>query len=159
MKEQKLKGILIVPVLIALAFFLTACSQKEQATEEKPIADQVGSTILTTEKIVFTKADPGPWSGKEGGHVPIISYKKTETGLSVNVSVSHEMNSETPHYIEWIRLFNGKGDLVGEKDFEAEDEKAMAVFILETVPDALKAYAKCNLHGIWMAEGDVTLDL
>jgi desulfoferrodoxin (superoxide reductase-like protein) len=68
------------------------------------------------------------------------------------------MNPEKPHYIMYIKLKDGEGNLLGEKEFQATDEKAEAVFELKTVPSKLVAYEKCNLHGLWMDGIDVTTE-
>ena len=80
------------------------------------------------------------------------AYEKIEAGLKVTVTVSHEMNPETPHYIMYIMLKDGEGNLLGEKEFEATYEKAEAVFEIESTPGKLIAYERCNLHGLWMDE-------
>jgi desulfoferrodoxin (superoxide reductase-like protein) len=84
--------------------------------------------------------------------------EKMETGLKVTVTVNHVMNPETPHYIMNIKLKDGEGQLLGEKEFQATDEKAEAIFELFTVPSKLMVYERCNLHGLWMDEVDVTTE-
>jgi len=81
-----------------------------------------------------------------------------EAGLKVTVTVSHEMNPEKPHYIMNIKLEDGEGQLLGEKELEATDEKAEAIFELTTLPSKLVAYERCNLHGLWMEAVDVTTE-
>ena len=117
-----------------------------------------GSTEQASEKAVekiFTRSDPGAWGGKEDSHVPQIAYEKAEAGLKVTVTVSHEMNPEKPHYIMKLMLKDGEDNLLGEKEFQATDEKAEAIFELTTVPSKLIAYERCNLHGLWMDEVDI----
>jgi len=104
---------------------------------------------------VYTREHPGAWGGKEDSHVPQIEYQKTESGMTVTVSVSHEMNPEKPHYIMWIQLKDGEDNLLGEKQFKADDVKAEAVFTLTDGPAKLVAYERCNLHGLWKDEVEV----
>jgi superoxide reductase len=147
-----------IGLLLALILLLpAACSRSQdnvpaQAEEALP---EAGADQAAAET-VFTKEDPGAYGGKEDSHVPIVSCTKAGSGLSVKVSVNHEMNAETPHYIMWIQLKDGAGNLLGEKRFQATDEKAEAVFELATAPDKLVAFEKCNLHGTWKEEVDVT---
>ena len=133
-----------------------ACGKAEEAppaaTERTPA--EVTPHPVSAE-VVFTKDDPGAYRGKEDSHVPQITYEKTETGLKVRVSVLHEMNAETPHYIMWIKLFDGENNLLGEKEFQAEDERAEAEFDLTATPSVLKAYEGCNLHGVWVNEIEI----
>ncbi len=135
----------VMILLVALLLLLPAACSRSQ---DEPAAQ--------TEEVVFTREDPGAYGGKEDSHVPNIAYEKTESGLRVTVSVSHEMNAEKPHYIMWIQLKDGEGNLLGEKQFQATDEKAEAVFELTTVPGKLVAFEKCSLHGLWKEEVEVT---
>ena len=149
MKTRIFVGVLAALVLVSL---LIGCAKKEQEAEkvEEPIT-------TPEEEVVFTRDDPGAWGGKEDSHIPLISYEKTEEGLKVTVTVSHEMNAEKPHYIMWVKLRDGEDNLLGEKEFQPTDEKAEAVFELTTVPAKLKAFEKCSLHGVWTDEVDVTI--
>lgn len=148
-------------LIMAVVFLSFACTKEkpaaenEAAAQDKPAETQEQST---DEDVIFTRADHGPWEGKEESHLPEISYEKTDTDLKVTVTVKHEMNPDTPHYIMWIKLEDGKGNQLGEKTFVATDEKAEAVFELTEIPQKLIAYEKCNLHGTWMDEKDVVLE-
>lgn len=144
--------------MAALIFLPTGCAKEEQVAEEEKTTELAEPAEEKAEEIVYTRSDPGAWGGKEDSHVPQIVYEKVETGVKVTVTVSHEMNSETPHYIMNIKLKNGDGQLLGEKEFQATDEKAEATFMLTTVPSKLIAYERCNLHGVWMDEVDVTTE-
>ena len=135
----------VMILLVALLLLLPAACSRSQ---NEPAAQ--------TEEAVFTREDPGAYGGKEDSHVPNVAYEKTESGLRVTVSVSHEMNAEKPHYIMWIQLKDGEGNLLGEKQFQATDEKAEAVFEFTTVPGKLVAFEKCSLHGLWKEEVEVT---
>jgi superoxide reductase len=89
-------------------------------------------------------------------HLPQITYEKTDTGLKVTVKVdNHPMDAQKPHYIMWIKLEDGSGTMLGEKDFMATDPEPVATFDLTSVPVSLKAYEQCNIHGIWMSEANV----
>ncbi len=158
MKNRLFLGIFIAVVLAALVMMTTGCvkeeeeAKEEKAVEEAQAAENTEPEAKEAEEVIFTRSDPGAWGGKEDSHVPQIAYAKIEAGLKVTVTVSHEMNPETPHYIMSIKLKDGEGNLLGEKEFQATDEKAEAIFELTTVPGKLVAYEKCNLHGIWMDE-------
>jgi len=153
MKSRIYVGLLAALAILVLLSLLTGCAKKEEMAKE----EQLEEPAATEDEVVFTRNDPGAWGGKEDTHVPQIVYEQTDTGLKVTVSVSHEMNAETPHYIMWIKLKDGEDNLLGEKEFQASDEKAEAVFDLTVVPSKLKAFQKCNLHGQWMDEVDVTI--
>jgi desulfoferrodoxin-like iron-binding protein len=152
MKNRLFLGVLILIILAALVMMPTGCTKEEQVAEKEQAADEAEPESGETEEVIFTRSDPGAWGGKEDSHVPMIAYEKTDTGLKVTVAVSHEMNAETPHYIMLIKLKDGEGNLLGEKEFQATDEKAEAIFEVPTIPSKLVAYEKCNLHGVWMDE-------
>ncbi|MCJ7681329.1 MAG: hypothetical protein MUP70_11425 [Candidatus Aminicenantes bacterium] len=143
--------ILILGILIAFALLIpTACSKGEKLQEEQAAAVETAQAVQPSETDVYTRDDPGAYGGKEDSHVPQVEYVRSNGGIEVTVRVQHEMNPDKPHYIMWIRLFDETGNLLGEKEFQATDEKAEAVFFLDSVPSQLKAYELCNLHGIWM---------
>jgi superoxide reductase len=101
----------------------------------------------------YTKENPGPWAGKEGAHVPQITYEKAGSGLKVTVRIdNHPMDPQAPHYIMSIMLKDGLGTTLGEKTFVATDPEPVATFELMSIPEKLVAYEHCNLHGIWMSE-------
>jgi superoxide reductase len=101
---------------------------------------------------VYTAADPGPWAGKEAAHVPQIVVAKTETGWDVTVTVKHVMIAQPQHFIQWIRLQDGDGAVLGRKEFTPADAKPEAVFALKTLPAKLAAFEHCNIHGLWKSE-------
>jgi superoxide reductase len=157
MKYRGYRSPSLILFTILIVLFPLGCTRsrnqpaaQDEAAVQEAEADQAEST-----EAVYTRDDPGAYGGKEDSHVPVVAYEKTETGIKVTVRVSHEMNSEKPHFIEWIRLKDGADNLLAEKGFQATDEKAEAVFELTIVPDKLVAYEKCNLHGIWKEEIDI----
>lgn len=158
MKNRLLLGGFIVIVFAALIMLPTGCAKEEKVAEEEQAAETTEPESEKAEEIVFTRSDPGAWGGKEDSHVPQIVYERMDTGLKVTVTVSHEMNAEKPHYIMNIMLKDGADNLLGEKEFQATDEKAEAIFELTSVPSKLIAYERCNLHGLWMDEVDVTTE-
>jgi desulfoferrodoxin (superoxide reductase-like protein) len=141
-----------VLILAALIVIPTGCAKEEKIVGEEQTAEKEEPASAEAEEKIFTRSDPGAWGGKEDSHIPQIVYEKVEAGLKVTVTVSHEMNPEKPHYIMLIKLKDGEGNLLGEKEFQAADEKAEAIFELSTLPGKLVAYEKCNLHGVWMDE-------
>ena len=158
MKNRLFLGAFILMIFAALIVLPTACAKEEKVVEEEQAAEKTEPASEEAKETIFTRSDPGAWGGKEDSHVPQIVYEKIEAGLKVTVTVSHEMNPEKPHYIMNIKLKDGSGKLLGEKEFQAADEKAEVIFELTTVPGKLVAYERCNLHGLWMDEIDVTTE-
>ena len=78
-------------------------------------------------------------------HVPEVSVDKNIVTVMVG-SVEHPMTEM--HYIEWIILETSHGSY--KYNFKPND-KPEAKFILRDDEVFIKAYAYCNLHGLWMA--------
>lgn len=155
MSKRAFFGIFTILLFAALVLFPTGCAKKEETVQEKPEMTQAEPDDTKPEAVVFTRDDPGPWAGKEDVHLPQIAFEKTDAGLRVTVAVGHEMNAEKPHYIMWIKLLDGEDNIIGEKSFQAVDMKAEAIFEIQTTPALLKAYALCNLHGLWFEKEEV----
>ena len=152
------KRIVLFTLAVGLAIFPLSCTKAEKAEEMQNTALEEAvepAEEAVPEEVIFTAEDPGPWAGKEEVHVPKIIYVRDDAGLRVTVTIAHEMDPEKPHYIEWIKLFDSDGTLLGETGFKPEDEKSEAVFMLTEIPARLVALEKCNLHGTWKAEVEV----
>lgn len=76
-------------------------------------------------------------------HVPVVQKNGNLVEVSVG-SVAHPM--EEKHYIEWISLETKEANLM--KALKPGDEPK-AVFALTDGDDVVRAYAYCNLHGLW----------
>lgn len=76
-------------------------------------------------------------------HVPVV--QKNGNLVEVNVgSVTHPM--EEKHYIEWIALETKNANQL--KSLNPGDAPK-AVFALTDGDEVVRAYAYCNLHGLW----------
>ena len=108
----------------------------------------------------YTATFFGPWNEAVAAkHLPEVTFEKAGTGVAVRVQVdNHVMDAQKPHYIMWIRLEDGKGLPLGEKTFQATDPSpAVAVFELPKAPARVKAFERCNVHGIWLTEKAVEI--
>ena len=76
-------------------------------------------------------------------HVPVVKKNGNLVEVSVG-SVTHPM--EEKHYIEWIALETKSTTIL--KSLKPGDEPK-AVFALTDGDDVVRAYAYCNLHGLW----------
>jgi len=149
---MKKSGLILAAVLLfAGAFFLAHTAYGKAAPT------QAQTKPAQVQQKPYTRDDPGPWADKVKAHAPEVTYEKAGTGLKVTVRVNHPMDPKTPHYIMEIRLEDGSGASLGKKEFVATDPAPpTATFELKTVPGKLKAYERCNLHGLWLNEVDVT---
>lgn len=115
-----------------------------------------GQTCSYPKGIVYTKQNPGKWSGKTGGHVPKVKVE----GSKVTVTTTHGMSEA--HYIVRHTLVSKCGKVLGEKTFSPSDAVAKSVFDLPDTSskyawDTTKLYATsfCNKHDLWVAEFEV----
>jgi desulfoferrodoxin-like iron-binding protein len=115
------------------------------------------TTVQNPQGTPYSKDFFGPWNaGVAKTHLPQITCEKAGDGLKVTVKVDdHPMNSTMPHYIMWIRIEDGKGNMLGRKDFVATDPAPIATFDLAAAPEKIVAFERCNIHGVWMSEADV----
>ena len=155
LRAYRISIVILAALLVVLLPSACSRSQDQPSPEgEEPAAQETDLGQSQDAEVIYTRDDPGAYGGKEDSHVPVITFEKSESGLTVAVSVNHEMNTEKPHFIEWIQLKDGRGRLLGERRFQAEENRAEAVFELTRIPDLLVAFEKCNIHGIWKEEID-----
>jgi|WetSurMetagenome_2_1015567.scaffolds.fasta_scaffold229588_2 desulfoferrodoxin-like iron-binding protein len=108
----------------------------------------------------YTMTSFGPWNAAVAKtHVPMVKFEKTNMGFKVTVQVdNHPMDPQKPHWIEWIRIDDAKGNRLAEKAFKPTDPSpAVAEFELPAIYDSLKVLEHCNIHGTWLNEAAVGL--
>lgn len=89
---------------------------------------------------------PGTTDAAVEKHVPVVSV----TGSMVTVTVGEVIHPmEEKHFIEWIALETDKGF---QMKYLKPDEKPEAVFALCDGETVKKAYAYCNIHGLWASK-------
>lgn len=76
-------------------------------------------------------------------HVPVVTKKCKQVKVDVG-SVVHPMSEE--HFIEWVAIETAQGYQV--KYLKAGDLPVCS-FSLADGDEFVKAYAYCNLHGLW----------
>jgi superoxide reductase len=97
----------------------------------------------------MTLLTPGSTDGALEKHVPVI--EKDGKSVTVKVgSVPHPMTEE--HYIQFIALENGAGDVIRIVKLTPADEPEAKFNVCDPAAPVI-AYEFCNLHGLWQAEG------
>ena len=80
-------------------------------------------------------------------HVPVVT-KIDEWTLKVEVgSVAHPMLPE--HAISWVCLVTTGGS---QRKLLRPDGKSEVTFLIDKNERVIKAFAYCNLHGLWVTE-------
>ncbi|MBR6108031.1 MAG: desulfoferrodoxin [Oscillospiraceae bacterium] len=103
--------------------------------------------IVTEAGNGFEEIIPNTVDAAREKHVPVISRDGQTVTVEVG-STAHPMLDV--HYIGWILLETADG--IERKELKPGEEPA-AQFFAEENTAVLAAYAFCNLHGLWMAEG------
>lgn len=95
---------------------------------------------------VMTELIPNTIDASSEKHVPVAAVFGSTVTVKVG-SVSHPM--ESGHHIDWIYLqVNNGGQRKNIKDNKAPE----AVFELAENEKAIKVFAYCNLHGLWVTD-------
>ena len=103
------------------------------------------------EKTIYYGADmvenlvPACEDANEESHTPIILIDENHVTIQVGRQ-DHPMRSE--HYIEWIKLVTNQGIYT---KYLVENTLPQASFTLLPHEKIIKAYAYCNIHGLWSA--------
>jgi len=79
-------------------------------------------------------------------HVPVIERSGNTVKVKVG-SAAHPMLKE--HYIQWIIMTQGG---ITERAVLNPGDAPEAVFTVADANAPLRAYAYCNLHGLWTAD-------
>ncbi|MCR5462094.1 MAG: desulfoferrodoxin Dfx [bacterium] len=109
----------------------------------KKVVDSGVDVVCCGEKMeVLT---PNTTDAAREKHVPEVSVEKNIVTVKVG-SVEHPMTEM--HYIEWIIIETSQGSY---KYNLKPTSKPECKFILREDEVFVKAYAYCNLHGLWMA--------
>lgn len=80
-------------------------------------------------------------------HLPIIQKNQPKAAIQVG-EIEHPMTTE--HLIEWIAATDGK--TIEIKHLTTSDQPVMQSNFDSSAK--LSVYAYCNLHGLWLTEGD-----
>ncbi len=96
--------------------------------------------------VIFTKAHPGRWAGKEGSHAPQV----TVTGNKVSVVTNHPMSKE--HFIVTHTLVLENGTYIGSKSFTPADKPESSYELPAGYKGKFYATSFCNLHDFWLTE-------
>ena len=89
---------------------------------------------------------PGTSDGAVEKHVPVIAVDGNTVTVTVG-EVDHTMVEE--HYIEWVSLQTKQGN---QRKALQPGHKPISVFEITDADEVVKAYAYCNLHGLWVSE-------
>ncbi len=103
------------------------------------------------DNIIYSEAHQGVWKGKGGGHIPVVSAKKSGDKFALNVETKHGMSEK--HYIVRHTVVADCGKVVGANTFHWDD-KPVSEYEFELEGDCQQLYVMsyCNMHDLWVAK-------
>ena len=127
------KGFAVVAGLTVLPLVSAKAAEKVAANPQAHLAG-----------IIYTTENQGKWAGKAKGHAPVVKVE----GKQVTITTNHGMSEK--HFIVRHTLVTASGEVIGEKTFSYNDEKAISVFTLPEGQHQFYATSFCNKHDLWM---------
>ena len=87
---------------------------------------------------------PGAVDAAVEKHVPVVTREGDKVSVAVG-SAAHPMTAE--HYIQFVILNTTAGVQIAKL---SPNDEPVAVFTVLSGAEVIKAYAYCNLHGLWV---------
>lgn len=111
-RRQMLKSTLGAVAAAVAVPLLVACSDEDDGGAPIDEAwEQRASELEASQGSIYTATAPGPWAGKEGGHVPAI-----RTGATMSVETMHGQTVGVPdeedHWITTIYVRDQDGVVI-----------------------------------------------
>ncbi|MBS3815257.1 MAG: class II SORL domain-containing protein [Hadesarchaea archaeon] len=105
-------------------------------------------------------SNPDKMSDLEKKHAVIIEAPdqvKSNEEFEVKVKVGEHMEhpNEPGHFIEWMELYSGETFLARMELTPKKTHYVMKTTIKLDHAHPLRAWAKCNLHGLWEGEKEI----
>ncbi len=100
----------------------------------------------------------------EQKHLPVISApEKVKRGDTFSVTIEvgkHKRHpNESAHFIEWVELYSGDTFLARTTLSGSLSEPNITIPVkLTHAHGPLKAWGKCNIHGLWESTKDIQVE-
>ena len=105
--------------------------------------------------VYFTKAQPGRWNKKVGGHLPNIEVVRSDRGSVLKVVTAHEMNAYA-HYIVKHIVLDKDFNFIAEQMFDpAKDKAAISEISVGAYRGVINVLSVCNKHDTWLNMAEV----
>lgn len=137
---------------------MSAKNQEEIKTSEKSCKEDLfcGVNVPST-------SDPEEMNAIEKKHAVVIEapdkVKKNEP-FEVEVKVGEYMEhpNEPGHFIEWMELYSGETFLARLSLTPKKSHYLMKTTVKLDHAHPLRAWVKCNLHGLWESNKEIEVD-
>jgi desulfoferrodoxin-like iron-binding protein len=150
-RREMLRSTLGICAAAAAAPLLAACSGDDEGAPVNAAWEQRASELESSQSEVYSMTSPGPWAGKEGGHVPAVA-----TGATVTVETMHGQTVDVPdeedHWITTLYVRDQDGVVIHLLELDGTEETPMTSFAPREGTTQMTAYSYCNLHGLWKSD-------
>lgn len=103
--------------------------------------------ILSCCKNDMDEVTPNVTEASREKHTPTIKRKGNTVEVIVGDKIVHPMEPE--HFISWVCLITDSGS---QRKMISEKKEPRVVFHISDGEKVIKAFAFCNLHGLWSRE-------
>jgi len=97
------------------------------------------------ENLIFSKDNPGHWTGKEATHTPVA----TAQGGMLTVRTPHPMTDD--HFIVSHSVVLDGGKYLGRAVFTPKDQPVSTHMLPAGYKGKVTVTSTCNLHDFWVA--------
>ncbi|MEZ0184877.1 MAG: hypothetical protein AB9Q23_00645 [Candidatus Reddybacter sp.] len=105
--------------------------------------------------VYFTKANPGSWSEKVGGHLPTIELVKSADDAVVKVATDHGMDAYA-HYIVKHVVLDKDFNFIAEHMFDpTKDKVPISEISVGTYRGLINVLSVCNKRDTWLNTAQV----
>jgi desulfoferrodoxin-like iron-binding protein len=151
-RREMLKTTMGLFATAAAVPLLAACGSDDP--EGAPVNDAWetrASELEASQSAEYTAAAPGPWAGKEGGHVPSLT-----SGATATIETMHGQTVGVPdeddHFITTLYVKDQDGVVIHLLELDGSEEAPTSSFTPPEGTTQMTAYSYCNLHGLWMSD-------
>jgi superoxide reductase len=96
--------------------------------------------------VYYTKEQPGRWSGKIGGHLPMIE----RVGSKITVTTGHAMTG-FQHYIVKHMVLDSNFQFVTERMFDPTKDAPVSIHDIGKLRETVYVASMCNVHDVWLS--------
>lgn len=129
-------------LVLLLAFSLAACSESDDWKKGKVVPQKE-----------YTKDSPREWASIAPEHVPAVRKSRDRNKDAILIELPG-LSTSREHYIERFGVLDSEGKELGSTpvDLTAVPKNFGFIPLNENMHGKMKAYAKCNLHDLWVTE-------
>ncbi|MEZ0172924.1 MAG: hypothetical protein AB9Q20_01215 [Candidatus Reddybacter sp.] len=105
--------------------------------------------------VYFTKANPGRWSEKVGGHLPTIELVKSADDAVVNIATAHGMDAYAHYIVKHVVLDKDFNFIVEHMFDPTKDKVPISEISVGTYRGLINVLNVCNKNDTWLNSAQV----